>query len=279
MGQYFSCRSRSWRWGIHGDKNKNKNQKNNNIHININTQIKLLTHNQSLRMFALPLLSLLSLLPLSQAAETILGVYIFSRHGDRTPKSLPPANLTELGYREIFESGTYFRDRYVASSATSRIAGLNSDIVKLSQIAVSAPVDNVIQNSAQGFLQGLYPAVGPTLGQATLRNATVVQAPLNGYQLIPIQTVASGSGSEDSAWLQGAANCAKALISSNAYYTSSEYKGLLSSTMDFYKSLTPVVNATFSSGDISFRNAYTSMFPNALDLSPPIESLTIVCSI
>ena len=206
------------------------------------------------------LLPLLSLLPLSQAADTILGVYIFSRHADRTAKATPPANLTELGYREIFESGAYFRDRYVSSSATNKIAGLNTDVVKLSQISVSAPVDNVIMNSAQGFLQGLYPAVGPTLSQATLRNSTVVQAPLNGYQLIPIQTVASGSGSEDSAWLQGAANCAKALVSSNAYYTSSEYKGLLDSTMDFYKKLTPMINGTFSNEDISFRNAFTSAY-------------------
>ena len=52
------------------------------------------------------LLSLLPLLPFSQAAETVLGAFVFSRHGDRTPKSTPPTNLTNLGYRQIFDSGT-----------------------------------------------------------------------------------------------------------------------------------------------------------------------------
>ena len=35
------------------------------------------------------------------AAETVLGAYIFSRHGDRTAKSTPPAVLTDLGYQEV----------------------------------------------------------------------------------------------------------------------------------------------------------------------------------
>ncbi|KAL9636381.1 MAG: hypothetical protein Q9164_002859 [Protoblastenia rupestris] len=199
----------------------------------------------------------LALLSLSQAAETIVGVYIFSRHGDRTPKSTPPVNLTNLGYREIFDSGTYYRDRYVSSFASNKIAGLNTDTVKLSQISVSAPLDNVLMSSAQGFLQGLYPPVGSALAQETLRNNTVIEAPLNGYQLIPIQTVTSGTGSEDSAWLQGAGDCAKALVSSSSYYTSLDYMKMLDSTQDLYNSLTPAINATFSPEEISFKNAFT----------------------
>jgi hypothetical protein len=74
----------------------------------------------------------------------------------------------------------------------------------------SAPVDNVLQASGIGFLSGLYPPVGPTLGSQSLRNGTVVESPLNGFQLIPLQVVQSGAGSEDSAWLQGATNCANA---------------------------------------------------------------------
>lgn len=192
------------------------------------------------------------------AAETILGVYIFSRHGDRTSKSTPPANLTDLGYSQIFTSGTYFRDRYIASNASSRIAGVNSDIVKQVQITTSAPLDIVLMNSAQGFLQGLYPPVGSKLGSDTLRDGRIVQSPLNGYQLIPIQTVTSGTGSEDSAWLQGSTNCAQATVSSNKYFSTSDYSDLLASTSDFYKSLTPLINATFSAEAISYKNAYTS---------------------
>lgn len=217
-------------------------------------------HNRLSKMLFKNLLLLLgpTLLPISEAAETVLGVYVFSRHGDRTAKAWPPAVLTDLGYREVFDSGTWFRNKYISSSATSRIAGINTDVVKLSQISASAPLDNVLMSSAQGFLQGLYPPVGSQTGSEVLRNKTIVESPLGGYQLIPILTVASGTGSEDSAWLQGAGNCANALVSSNNYYISSEYKQLLDSTRDFYTHLLPVVNATYNSTQNSFKNAYGS---------------------
>ena len=147
---------------------------------------------------------------LTSAQETVLGVYIFSRHGDRTAKATPPTSLTDLGYDEVFTSGTYFRDRYIASGATSPIYGVSQNQVKLSQIAASAPVDNVLQTSAIGFLSGLYPPVGSSLDSQVLRNGSTVVAPFNGYQLIPLQTVQTGTGSEDAAWLQGSTNCANA---------------------------------------------------------------------
>ena len=92
----------------------------------------------------------------------------------------PPANLTALGYQEVYTSGQYYRDRYVSSSAAYKINGLNSDLVKQSQITVSAPLDDVLQNSAMGFLQALYPPVGSGLDQQTLRNGTVVTMPMDG---------------------------------------------------------------------------------------------------
>jgi len=206
-------------------------------------------------------------LPFATAVETVLGVYIFHRHGDRTAKSTPPANLTDLGFQEVYTAGQYFRDRYISSSATSRITGIESDVVKLSQLSVSAPVDNVLQTSAMGFLSALYPPVGPKLGSNTLRNGTTVQAPLNGFQLIPVNVVSAGAGSEDNGWLQGATNCAGATTSSNQYFYTQDYERLLDSTMDFYKSLTPMINGTFSDSQISFKNAFTStyrLYPSAL---------------
>lgn len=204
--------------------------------------------------------ALLSLLPaLNAAQETIVGVYMFHRHGDRTAKSTPPANLTDLGYAQVYESGTYYRSRYIANNATLRINGVNSDLVKQSQIAVSAPADTVLQNSATGFLQGLYPPVGTTISAQELRNRPAVQAPMNGYQLIPVSLVSSGSGSEDNGWLQDATGCANAVQSSNDYFYSPEYMSLHSSTMDFYQSLLPVVNGTFNATTTSYKNAYTSV--------------------
>ena len=199
----------------------------------------------------------LGLLALSaEADETILSVYILSRHGDRTPKSTPPTRLTALGYQEVFTSGSYFRDRYITGS--DAISGINRDVVGLSQITASAPLDNVLFTSAQAFLQGLYPPAGETITAETLRNGTEVQPPLSGYQLIPVQTVMGGTGSEDSAWLQGSSNCANALVSSNDYFNSAEYHALLESTQDFYGSVAPAVNQTFPQGEFTFENAYTS---------------------
>ncbi|KIW09947.1 hypothetical protein PV08_11723 [Exophiala spinifera] len=207
-------------------------------------------------MYFLHLLTSLALAQLATSQETVLGVYIFSRHGDRTAKSTPPANLTDLGYQEIFTSGTYFRNRYVATGADRRIFGVNSDLVKQSQIMASAPSDTVLQNSALGFLQGLYPPVGEELGSNVLRNGTRVQSPLNGYQLIPLQSVQTGSNSEDSAWLQGSTNCANAMISSNNYFTSAEFLETFNRTQSLYQKIYPDVARTFTEEQTSFKNAY-----------------------
>jgi hypothetical protein len=188
--------------------------------------------------------------------ETVLGVYIFSRHADRTAKAWPPTNLTDLGYKEVFISGTYYRNRYIAQGASSRIYGMSAEIVLESQITVSAPLDTVIQNSAFGFTQGLYPPVGATLGSTTLRNGTVVQPPLNGYQLIPLDMVNNGANDENAPWLQGASGCANAEISSNEYFSTPEYRSTLNKTQSFYNGLSPMINSTFTTAETSYENAY-----------------------
>jgi hypothetical protein len=195
----------------------------------------------------------------SSGDEKVLGIYMFHRHGDRTSKSTPPANLTDLGYRQVYESGQYYRNRYIASDADFRINGVNSDIVKQSQIAVSAPADVVLGHSALGFLQGFYPPVGDQLGTSTLRNGTEVTTPLDGYQLITVSEVDQGANSENNAWLQSATGCGQATVSSNQYFSSKEYNDLLESTRNFYDGLTPALNRSFNESEISFKNAYTSM--------------------
>jgi hypothetical protein len=81
---------------------------------------------------------------------------------------------------------------------------------------------------------------------------------MNGYQLIPVSQLSGGSGSEDSAWLQAASGCQNAIASSNEYTSSEEYNNLYSSSQDFYQSLLPVINGSFSSRTSNFLNAYTS---------------------
>jgi hypothetical protein len=205
-------------------------------------------------------LLLISLLPLIHAQETVLGVYVFHRHGDRTAKSWPPTKLTDLGYTEVYSSGNFFRNRYIDSSADFQITGISTDVVKTSQLSIEAPSDTVLQNSATGFLQGLYPPVGSTLSTQELANGTNVTSPLDGYQLIPVNTVstaASTSSSETTTWLQGSSGCNNAVISSNNYLVSEQYLSYLNSTKSFYSSLLPVINGTFTSSTAIFKNAYT----------------------
>jgi hypothetical protein len=200
-------------------------------------------------------LSALSMLAGAEAAETVLGAYIFHRHGDRTPKALAPTNLTALGYEQVYTSGQYYRSRYLSGS--SKIRGINEDQVKLSQLAVTAPVDNVLQNSAMGFLQGLYP---PVQTVQTLANGQNVQAPMDGYQLIPVNTIQTGAGSEDANWLQDASNCMAAKTSSNSYFDSKEYKDLQSSTKDLYASVVPAINNIISADQVNFKNGYIGTY-------------------
>lgn len=189
-------------------------------------------------------------------AERVLGAYIFSRHGDRTPKLFGNTELTVVGYREVFNSGSYYNGRYISDSDSDlHIEGISNPRFSAKQISVTAPDDGVLQNSATGFLQGVYPPTGKAV--ETLSNDTTLEAPLGGYQIVTIGTTESNADSESSTWLQGASGCDKATVSSSSYYTSKSYLDLEASTKDFYQSLSPVLEGAFSEDDMTFKNAYT----------------------
>jgi hypothetical protein len=190
------------------------------------------------------------------SAERVLGAYIFARHGDRTAKITGNTELTDLGYREIFDAGSFYNKRYIESSSPKYIDGISSKLANLTQVLASAPEDTVLQNSGTGFLQGLYPPVGSNYGVKALANGTVIDPPLNGYQLIPLSVIATGEDSEDSSWLQGSTGCPKAAVSSNNYFLSSQYLDLLSSTNGFYHSLSPMLSAAFNQSSMTYLNAY-----------------------
>lgn len=207
------------------------------------------------------LTTILFLFTRSITAETILGAYIFHRHGDRTSKSWPPTALTALGADQVFTSGTWFRNRYIADNSSTPILHIASDLAALSQLAITAPVDNVLQASANVFTQGLYPPAGAAADQV-LADGTSTQAPFGGYQYIPVNIVTSASstsGAEGSEWLQGSSGCANAVVSSNEYLQSQEYTDLLNKTGAFYQNLLPVYNTTFNGSTATYKNAYTSM--------------------
>lgn len=213
------------------------------------------------------------------SAERVLGAYIFQRHGDRTAKAWSPTKLTSLGYSQEYMTGSFFRDRYISANSSYQIDGINTDIVSLAQVTASAPQDDVIENSGEGFLQGLYPPVG-SVATETLRNGSTVQSPLNGYQLIPMSEVKSGSGSEDATWLQSTSLCSKAKISSNNYFSSKSYNDLLSTTRGLYQSLESLVDQTFSSSELNYKNAYpiwdylnVALIHNSSESFPPSPAL------
>jgi acid phosphatase len=190
------------------------------------------------------------------SAERVLGAYIFARHGDRTPKVLGNTRLTDLGYSEVYQAGSYYHDRYISPSSSLQISGISPQIVNLKQLTASSPLDAVLQNSGVAFLQGVYPPVG-TSANETLANGTTITAPLSGYQLVPLSLVSTGTNSEDNTWLQDATGCNNAQISSNSYYSSMLYNDLLASTSDFYHSLSNLLNSTFTENKMSFKSAYT----------------------
>ncbi|RSM11376.1 hypothetical protein BHE90_011817 [Fusarium euwallaceae] len=203
------------------------------------------------------ILPVLLSIPSLAAAEDVLGLYVFHRHGDRTAKAWKPVNLTALGADEVHSSGEWYRNTYVDNDASRKIKGISSDTAVISQLDVTAPVDAVLQNSALVFLQGLYPPVKQT---ETLANGTKVEAPLSGYQYIPVNSVAnaaSAKDSENSAWLQGNSGCTNAEISSNAYLSSTEYKAAYQGSLHFYEDLLPVINGTYGKDAATFKNAYS----------------------
>lgn len=202
------------------------------------------------------LIALLGSAAITSAEETVLGAYIFARHGDRTPKSNPPAELTELGYSQVYTTGSYYRSRYVSDNSTLQIRGISPDVIVPAQVAASAPDDEVLQKSATAFFQGLYPPVGGDMASATLRNGEKVEAPMNGYQLVYVEQSEHGKDSENTLWLQGTSDCYNAKVSSNSYFSSGPFKDMLESTEGFYESLVPMLEDTFPPEDISFRNAY-----------------------
>lgn len=211
------------------------------------------------------ILALVTLFTTEIVAETVLGAYIFHRHGDRTSKSWPPTLLTALGADQVFTSGTWFRNRYIASNSTAPILNVAPDLAVLAQLAITAPVDNVLQASANVFTQGLYPPAG-TAADQTLADGTSTQAPFGGYQYIPVNIVSSASstsGAESSEWLQGSSGCANAVVSSNEYLLSQEYVDLLNKTGAFYQDLLPVYNTTFNASTATYKNAYTSKCPRS----------------
>jgi hypothetical protein len=199
-------------------------------------------------------LPLVSGLLMPAAAETILGVTVFSRHGDRSSKHYKGYSLSAKGSQQVFSVGSDYRERYISSNSSSQILGISENKVVQSQIFASAPDTEVLLNTANSFLQGLYP---PTKeASEILTNSKEVSNPLDGYQYVVIHS--KETDAPDTIWLKGDENCPAAIASQDSYKESEEFKQLEKSTKSFYAKFYDMLKDVYdySPEDMSYANAY-----------------------
>jgi prostatic acid phosphatase len=103
------------------------------------------------------------------------------------------------------------------------------------------------------FLQGLYPPTASATIQ-TLANGTSQEAPLDGYQYIPIQGLSAAS--PDIIWIAGDLNCPAKTTASNAYYKSTKFLVIKAQTQSFYNKFIPLISSEFTSTSIGYQSAF-----------------------
>ena len=109
--------------------------------------------------------------------------------------------LTFLQSQE-YDLGCYLRDTYLDPASSSYIQGIEPDVANISQLYVRADAGggNVILDSAYALLQGLYP---PTAGSnSTLADGQMVEAPLGGYQYIPVESLEFWQAPSLTSWME-----------------------------------------------------------------------------
>ncbi|KAK4198888.1 putative lysosomal acid phosphatase [Triangularia verruculosa] len=204
--------------------------------------------------------TVLGLLAGGAMAETVHGVVVFSRHGDRTTKHYGAQQLTNLGASQNFQVGSDYRARYIEADSPHRILNISEFNYIPSQVYASAPNQGILLNTATAFLQGLYPPLvdlNSEIASQTLNNGSESTSPLNGYQYVTLQGVSSNS--PDAIWIKGDDGCPAVTEASSSFETSTEFTTKLSSTKDFYKSLFPVLKSVYdikSPSDLSYAKSY-----------------------
>ena len=79
------------------------------------------------------------------AEEYVYGLVVFSRHGDRPWKGLPPVAvtpgtvLTTIGQQQLYRSGSYYRDMYIKDGSKKQIQGINSLAYDSKSVYAEAP--------------------------------------------------------------------------------------------------------------------------------------------
>ncbi|KAJ1337203.1 lysosomal acid phosphatase [Microdochium nivale] len=189
------------------------------------------------------------LAPAAVVGETVLGVTVFSRHGDRTSKHYPGYALTNLGFQQNHQVGEAYREIYLAANSSKHILGISGDKYVPAQLYASAPDQAVLLNTATAFLQGLYP---PLAGG----NGTADSAPLDGYQYVVLH--GENTDSPQTIWLKGDESCPAAVSAQKSYFQTATFRNLEAATKDFYAGLWDLVSGVYDykPSSMSYKNAY-----------------------
>lgn len=97
--------------------------------------------------------------------------------------------------------GSYLRQTYLNTASPSYIQGIKTSIADIDQLFVRADAGggNVALDSAYALLQGLYPPM--TASNSMLANGKTVQAPLGGYQYIPVESLEFWQAPSLTSWM------------------------------------------------------------------------------
>ncbi|KAF3911783.1 hypothetical protein AA313_de0206852 [Arthrobotrys entomopaga] len=191
--------------------------------------------------------------------ETILGLTVFSRHGDRTSKHYAGYSLTNLGFQQVFQSGSFYRDTYLSANSSKRILGISEDQYVTSQIWATAPDQKVLANTATAFLQGLYPPLDetdPQIATNTINNGTTYTNPLNGYQYVLLHV--PGTDSPNTIWIKGDDGCPAVTAAEDSFPDSTQFIELEDSTKAFYQQFWPQLEDVYDlkQTELSYAKAY-----------------------
>lgn len=165
--------------------------------------------------------------------------------------------MTNLGANQNYDSGAFYRQRYLVDGAEDRIAGISSDLARSSQLYASAPDQHVLFQTATNFLQGLYPPledIDEALSTEELVNGTEVSDPLNGHQFILIH--GEDKKSPDTIWIKGDEACPIYETASAAYEDSEEYQQIMYDTASFYSSFEPLLADIMGAENVTYEHAY-----------------------
>ncbi|KAG8216069.1 phosphoglycerate mutase-like protein [Butyriboletus roseoflavus] len=140
----------------------------------------------------------------------LIGVVLLARHGDRssvvfqnyTTYNSVQGSLTPYGASQEYDLGGYLRDTYLNPKSPFYIQGIETDVANISQLFVRADAGggNVILDSAYALLQGLYPPTETSV--STLADGQMVEAPLGGYQYIPVESLEFWQAPSLTSWME-----------------------------------------------------------------------------